>query len=205
MAGSRQRVQLSIKTSTRGVVYIVYGNQAKIEAGQSIASLLKFNDLPVTIITDNFGMTPEQNSRMAKVTLPKLVDYDKVLYLDSDTRIRGNIEVGFKILDDWDLAIAPSKNQGSELFAHIKSSNEKEETLREIGNFWPIQLQAGVMFFHRQRCTSLFEEWQRQWLRWKDQDQAALLRALAIEPVRVWLLGRDWNGGSLIEHRFGRI
>lgn len=194
----------------RGVAYIVYGNQARIEAEQSIASLLRFNDLPVTVITeykfdeDQFA-TGERKSRLAKVNLPKLVDYDKVIYLDADTRIRGKIGSLFDLLDDWDLAIAPSKNQDNDLFRHIQNSNEKEETLHELGNWQPLQLQAGVMAFHRQRCTALFEEWERQWLRWKDQDQAALLRALAIEPVRVWLLGRPFNGGDLVEHIFGRV
>lgn len=188
-----------------GVVYIVYGKPARVEAEQSIASLLRFNNLPVTIITDDFGMTPEQNSRLAKVNLPELVDYDRVLYLDADTRIKGNISTGFEILNDWDLAIAPSKNQGNDLFRHIQNQQERETTLQELGNFWPIQLQAGVMFFDRQRCTRLFAEWRHQWRRWQGQDQAALLRALAIEPVRVWLLGRCWNGGNLIEHHFGRI
>lgn len=188
-----------------GVVYVVYGNQARVEAEQSIASLLKFNDLPVTIITDNFGMTQEQNSRMAKVNLPRLVDYDRVLYLDADTRVKGNITSVFDILDDWDMAIAPSKNQDNDLFRHINNATEKEETLHELGNWFPLQLQAGVMAFHRERCAALFAEWRRQWRRWRGQDQAALLRALAIEPVRVWLLGRCWNGGNLIEHHFGKI
>jgi len=42
-----------------------------------------------------------------------------------------------------------------------------------------------------------------EWLRFRDQDQAALLRALAIAPVRAWLVGHPWNGGALVDHRFG--
>lgn len=190
-----------------GVVYVVYGNQVKYEAEQSIASLLKYNDLPVKVITQDFGMTPEQNSRLAKVNLPRLVDYERVLYLDADTRIRADITTGFELLDNWDLAIAPSKNQGNDLFRHIQNSDEKEVTLQELGNYWPLQLQAGVIFFDRIRCAKLFDEWARQWQRWQGQDQAALLRALAIEPVRVWTLGKCWNSenGAIIQHRFGRI
>lgn len=193
-----------------GVVYVVYGNQARHEAEQSIASLLKYNDLPVKVITeyqfdqDQFK-ADEQKSRLAKVHLPQLVDFDKVLYLDADTRIRGDITAGFDLLDDWDLAIAPSKNQGNDLFRHIKNEVEKEQTLRELGNYWPLQLQCGVIWFNRVRCTSLFEEWRTEYLRYNDQDQAAFLRALNKCPVKIWLLGRDWNGGKLIEHRFGRI
>lgn len=190
-----------------GAVYVAYGELARHEAEQSRESLLRHNDLPVTIITQDFGMTPEQNSRMAKVSLPQLVDYDKALYLDADTRIKKDITSGFAILDDWDLAISPSKNQDNNLFRHIPNATEKEQTLHELANCFPLQLQAGVMFFHRQRCAGLFAEWARQWQRWQGQDQAALLRALAIEPVRVWLLGRCWNGenGTIIQHLFGRV
>lgn len=188
-----------------GVVYVAYGKQAEQEARLSIASLKRHNNLPVTVITKDFGLTPAQNSRMAKVSLPELVDYERVLYLDADTRVRGDISAGFEMLDNWDLAITASKNQGYEVFKHIHNTEEKEQTLRELGNIRPLQLQAGVMFFHRERCTALFAEWRRQWQRWQDQDQAALLRALAVEPVRVWLLGRCWNGGELVEHLFGRV
>lgn len=183
-----------------GVVYVAIGDVAKNEARQSLSSLKRYNDLPVTII-DKFD-NPGKGARWAKLNIDQLVDYDRVLYLDADTRINGDITPGFSILDEWDLAIAPSSNQGNFVFAHVRKG-EKLQTVRELG-YIPLQLQAGVMFFDRKRCADLFECWRQEWLRWKDQDQAALLRALAQCPVRVWLLGRDWNGGELVEHLFGR-
>lgn len=183
-----------------GVVYVAIGSQAQVEAEASIESLRRYNDLPVTVI-DNFD-SPGKGARWAKLNIDKLVDYDKVLYLDADTRIRGDITSGFRILDEWDLAIAPSRNQAGDIFRHIKAG-EKLQTVRELG-YIPLQLQAGVMFFDRHRCAKLFSQWRKEWLRWKDQDQAALLRALGQCPVRVWLLGHDWNGGELVEHLFGR-
>ena len=187
---------------TQGVVYVAIGSQAQIEAKKSIASLKRHNDLPITVI-DQFD-NPGNGARWAKLNINRLVDYDRVLYLDADTRIHGNITGGFDILDNWDLAIAPSENQGGEVFRHIKTG-ERLQTIRELG-YMPLQLQAGVMFFHRNRCAKLFEAWRDEWQRWKDQDQAALLRALEKCPVRVWLLGCDWNhrDGQLIEHLFGR-
>ncbi len=136
--------------------------------------------------------------------MDRLVEYDRVLYLDADTRINGDVSSGFEMLDNWDLVLAPSTKQDTDLFAHIKINEEKDQTLLEIGNQWPLQLQAGVMFFERLRCAKLFEYWREEWRRWAIQDQAALLRALARCPVRVWLLGRTWNGGQLVEHLFGR-
>lgn len=183
-----------------GVVYVAIGSQAQSEAQESIKALKQHNDLPITVI-DEFD-NPGKGVRWAKLHIDKLVDYDKVLYLDADTRIKGDITSGFKLLDNWDLAIAPSRYQGVEIFQHIKTG-EKLQTVRELGRA-PLQLQAGVMFFDRLRCAKLFECWRNEWLRWKDQDQAALLRALDQHPARVWLLGQAWNGGHLIEHLFGR-
>lgn len=185
---------------TNGVVYIAIGSQAQTEAQKSIKTLKRHNDLPITVI-DKFD-NPGKGARWAKLHIDKLVDYDKVLYLDADTRIKGDITNGFKMLDNWDLVIAPSHNQDGQIFQHIKTG-EKLQTIRELGHI-PLQLQAGVMFFDRLRCKKLFETWRKEWLRWKDQDQAALLRALDQCSLRIWLLGQEWNGGELVEHLFGR-
>ena len=183
-----------------GVVYVAIGSQAQIEAQESIKSLKQHNDLPITII-DKFD-NPGFGARWAKLNIDLQTDYDKVLYLDADTRIKGDITNGFKMLDNWDLAIAPSQYQDSEVFQHVRNG-ERMQTVKELG-YIPLQLQAGVMFFDRLRCAKLFEEWRIEWQCWRDQDQAALIRALDKEPVRVWLLSQDWNGGQLIEHLFGR-
>lgn len=187
-----------------GVVYIAYGPKAKKECELSVKSLKQHNPgLPITVIDESKFSDPGPGARWAKLNIDQLVEYDNILYLDADTRALGDLSAGFEILNDWDLAIAPSKNQDGAIFAHIRNEAEKQVTLDEIGNPWPLQLQAGVMFVARERCARLFAEWRKQWQRYKDQDQAALLRALDICPVRLWLLGRDWNGGSLVEHRFG--
>lgn len=190
-----------------GIVYVAYGAKAKSEAQLSIKSLRRFTDMPVTVIDETVFNNPGPGARWAKLNMDTLVNYDQVLYLDADTRINEDVTSGFELLDNWDLAIAPSKNQGNEIFKHIQDSDEKQETLHEIGNWFPIQLQCGVMLFDRLRCAKLFSEWRNQWQRWQGQDQAALLRALAIEPVRVWLLGKCWNSedGTIVQHLFGRV
>lgn len=194
-----------------GVVYITYGPKAKQEAMESIKSLKQHNNLPVTVIDESRfpgkpGMTDSQRARWGKLNLPQLVEYDRVLYLDADTRIHSDLSAGFKILDAWDMAIAPSKNQGGALFAHIPDEAEKQATLTEIGNPWPLQLQAGLIFFSRERCASFFGVWREEYRRYGDQDQAAFLRALHREPIRLWLLGRPWNSdnGAIVQHLFGR-
>jgi hypothetical protein len=185
---------------TTGVVYVAIGAKSQAEVKLSIESLKRHNDLPVTVI-DSFN-NPGKGARWAKLHIDQLVDYDRVLYLDADTRINGDVTSGFNLLDNWDMAIAPSINQDGRVFAHIRPG-ERLQTIKELYHI-PLQLQAGVMFFDRLRCAKLFECWREEWLRWKDQDQAALLRAMAKCPARVWLLGRAWNGGELVEHLFGK-
>lgn len=188
------------------IVYITYGPKAKQEAMESIKGLNKHDNLPITIIdtVSDSQLSDSAHSRLTKVNLPSLLDCDNILYLDADTRVHGDLSTGFQMLDDgWDMVIAPSKNQDNDLFAHIPNSVEKTMTLNEIGNPWPLQLQCGVIFFNRLRCTNFFQVWAEEWQRYKDQDQAAFLRALNREPIRVWLVGRPFNGGELVEHRFG--
>jgi len=205
----------------RGVVYVAYGPNARREAIASIASLWQYNDLSVAVVSrtelaiegivsicyptkdegDGLGDIPL--SRWAKLNLNKLAPkpWDCILYLDADTRVRGDISNGFKFIEDgFDLAIAASSCQGVEAFHHVEEE-ERQLTFEAIP--FPMQFQAGVFFWHRERCGELFRVWREEWLNFKGQDQAALVRALEQTRPRVMLLGSPWNGGELVEHRFG--
>lgn len=196
----------------KGVVYVAYGDKAREQAAASIASLRKLNRYPVAVISGepllgarHIGFEDSgPGARWAKLNIEKLSPWEQTMYIDADTRPRSDISVGFEILaDGWDMVIVPSENQGHELLWHV-GGEERETTLNEIGNPAPLQLQAGVFWFRKnQAMLALFEEWRRQWQRWRDQDQGALLRALAKRPVKLWLLGRPWNGGACIAHLFG--
>ena len=200
---------------TRGVVIIAYGEASRREAGLAIESLRRHNELPVTVIGERVAGTDHMPfeaigdgvacSRWAKVNLDRLSPFDETLYLDADTRPRGDVSAGFEVLESgWDVAVAPSTNQGGELLWHV-GEEERQETLLAYG-CEPLQLQAGVLFLSKgQRTLALFEAWRAEWQRYQGQDQAALLRALLASPARVWLLGRPWNGGALIDHLFGNV
>lgn len=197
-----------------GVIYVAFGHNARQEATASIISLRQHNDLPVTVVCDATldiedvecipFRKPGPGARWAKLNIDNLAPeaWTNILYLDADTRIKASITAGFDLLaDGWDMAIAPSTCQDHDALWHL-SGEERALTLSEIVE--PLQLQAGVMFINRRRCAALFAAWRDEWQRFGDQDQGALLRALKREPVRVYLLGRDWNGGAVIEHLFGR-
>ena len=48
--------------------------------------------------------------------------------------------------------------------------------------------------FHRSDATErLFHAWHEEWQRWGKRDQGALLRAMYKTPLRLLVLGIEWN------------
>lgn len=198
---------------TRGAVYVAYGDKAKAEAQASITSLKAIApQLEVAVISDGLltGVTNlqhndlDQGGRIAKLSLLRLSPFDLNLYLDADTRVLQDPTIGFTILEDgWDIAMASSRRQGADLLGNCPPA-DRAATIEDLGYLEVLGLQAGVMFIRKCKETAaLFREWLHQWYTYKDQDQGALLKALNRYPVKIWLLGSDWNGGNIIAHNFG--
>lgn len=192
---------------TAGVVYIVYGDNARREMGASRESVKRHSHIPVHIISD--APQVDTGARWQKVNLDTLSPYDETVYLDADTRAHGKLAPLFDILTDgWDMALSPSTAQGGEWLWHLPL-DERNATQAALG-FVALQLQAGVLAFRKTDAVlALFDAWRSEWGKWRGQDQGALLRALYAVPVRLWLLGYLWNkpspasGGCAIEHCFG--
>lgn len=194
-----------------GVVMVAVGNRARSEAVSAISSLRQWHDWPVVVVGEPVaGATvqipfehPGYGARRAKLHADELAPWDRFLYLDADTRTRGDLSAGFDILaDGWDMAITTSENQEQEWLWHV-GDKERAVTEERLGRV--VQLQGGMFYAAKNERTALFfQAWRHEWSRYQGEDQAALLRALQIAPVKLWLLGRDYNGGALVEHRFGR-
>jgi hypothetical protein len=186
------------------IVWVVYGEKATDVCKRSRESVSIWNSLPQQVVTGDIGAVSNKiASRHSKTTLLKRIKTDRALYLDADTLVRQAIDVGFEMLaDGWDVVMVPSSNQGDDLMWHI-GEQERRVTLGEMG-YQPLQLQCGVMFIARnERTMAFWDVWHEEWMRWYDEDQAAFLRALKRVPLKIWLLGYPWNGGAVIEHRFG--
>ena len=188
----------------KAAVMVAFGDKAVNEAASCSATALEHGAEQVKIITRNYGgVSSKQASRYAKTKLLDWTEFDEILYLDADTRVTGPVGAGYEIIaDGWDMAIVPSDNQGEQLLWHIDKP-EKDNTLLELG-YIPLQLQAGVMFVGRnERTKAFFHAWFDEYCKYGDEDQAAFLRALNRVPLKIWLLGKPWNGGPVIQHRFG--
>jgi hypothetical protein len=192
----------------RGVVMVVYGEQAEQSARRACEALESVcPDLPVQIERRRGGwVTDTAESRYAKVTLFKWSPFDHTVYLDADTQVYQPIDAGFQMLaDGWDIVIVPSQNQDEHGWLWHCGEVDKAETLKAL-DYQALQLQAGVFFVAKNtRTETLFEAWRDEYPLYSFQDQGALLRALYQHPVKVWLLGRPWNGGAVIGHHFGAI
>lgn len=194
----------------RGVCLIAYGRKAEQEAHECLKSVLRFNSWPHCFAGDQIEQAPDytdvQKSRWAKVTLDRWSPFDRTLYLDADTRVQGNISAGFDMLDDgFEVLIAASAQQGNQNMWHI-SREEREKTFDQYQCDEVLQLQGGVFWFRQcEAVRRFFEAWRVAWLEYRQFDQAALLRALHMAPVRLHVLGWPFNGGALIAHRYGSI
>lgn len=198
----------------RGVVYVAYGENARRECGYSVESLRRTGnkydvsaicDKPIAGVGHVHMAERDVGGRWAKLNLDLLSPYNETLYLDADTRILGRLDAGFEILaDGWELVIAPSFLQGDEKLWHI-GKDERLDTFTTWGTSDILQLQGGVFWFRKcETITRFFGAWRQEWERFGVNDQAALLRALWRVPVKVWLMGRDWNGGDIVAHYYGR-
>ena len=201
----------------RGAIIVAYGSKARREAGYAVAAWRLHNSEPVVVVgrkpLDVYGSQfiefkePGPLARWAKLNIDRLVpkSWDAFVYMDADTQALGSLRAGFDIVaDGWDVAITASTKQGTDSMWHI-GMDERRATREEVANPYPLQLQGGLMFVRvNDRTRALFECWRQEWGRWRDKDQAALLRALHKAPVKLWLLGRPWNGGALVRHRYGQ-
>lgn len=199
---------------TRGAITVAYGTSARREATALLHSLQQQHpELPVAVVSDApLGEWPhiaapdaDPGARLAKLSLDALSPWDATLYLDADTRVRGDIMAGFDVLaDGWEMVIAPSGRQGIDALGNC-DEEERARTFAAVGTSDALGLQAGVLWFRRcPPVADLFSAWVEEWMVGRGMDQGALLRALQRVPVRLWLLGRPFNGGAVVEHRFGQ-
>jgi hypothetical protein len=195
---------------------VAYGEAARREAAASVKGLP--DGMPVCVVGDGpligndltfveFDGDPGPGARRAKLHADLLSPFQMTLYLDADTRPRGDVTVGFgPLADGWHLCMAYSGRQGYDVLGNV-GGTERWQTFEEIACREPLGLQCGVMFFRRcPEVAALFATWREEWERYQGEDQGAFLRALHRQPVRIWLMGLPWNqeGGEVIDHQFGR-
>lgn len=203
--------------TSKGVLYVAYGDNAYWECKESLLSLKRSNPaLVACVLTDapaqfrTFAKyvtraDSEPYGRWAKLSADQLSPFDHTLYIDADTRINGDLSPLFAALESgWDFVTTISQQQGK-AWLNGYDEDEREATIDNIG-FVPLQLQGGCWgFVKNERTGAFFEQWREEWQSGGyEQDQAALSRALRFCPMRLCLMSRAFNNGAVINHRYGQ-
>jgi Glycosyl transferase family 8 len=199
--------------------HILYLEAALISA----LALRQLNpDLPITLLCDqplcsalplaDYGITTVQlssdpqafASRNLKTQLADLSPYTETLYIDSDILPLKSIAPIWHYLDQGDIAMALDRLPTVAECDHI-APVERDYTLaflaaRAAGmssGTTPgstTQFNSGVMLWRQNPATqTLFEQWQQEWLQFRQQDQLALVRAIATTQAEIIPLPVNYN------------
>jgi hypothetical protein len=199
-------------TDNCGVYYVAYGEPARECAEKAIKSFKRFMPhVPVALASDK-PLGPEdifiQNAdedigaRSVKTKIYELApsEWDYVLYLDSDTEVTADISFLFQVLKDgFDCFFCYNPAQYALAVEMKRPDNaiEFEETMKLISGLDGseiLQLNGGVFGFRRnERTKEFFNNWHKEWLRYGARDQAALDRVLYNKPIKIYVLGNEFN------------
>lgn len=140
----------------RGVLYAAFGKPHLEEAVRSMESLRRFNDLPGALVTDQDSKEAKklftQVIRVERVSQPHLgkvqaiatVPFEDTLFLDTDTRVLGKLDMVFGVLERFNLGIVQD--------VYLSGSDELPPT---FANF-----NSGVIVYRRGKAVEeMFERW----------------------------------------------
>lgn len=192
-----------------GVYMVAYGEPSRKCALRAIESIHRFmpgllvalaSDAPLGI-EDAFICQPDADvgGRSVKTRIDELapVEWEYILYLDADTELVGSIAFLLDLLaDGWDafFCIDASNRQVAKMMLRPDNKDEARETFRLWGSDEFLQFNGGVFGYHRNERTAAFlRDWHAEWDRYGKRDQAALDRALYHYPLRLYVLGQEWN------------
>lgn len=196
--------------STRGIYCVAFGDPARSCAKKLIQTAKKhMPEIPICLCSDrkiggedvliDSVEDTDIGGRRAKLRAYELApaEWESVLYLDADTVVVGDIRFYFELIEDgWEFVITKDPHLMDTMHAFRRRNNlaELEETAGQIHTMHTLQYNGGVWAFKRcERVGRFFARWLAEWEKHAQRDQGALIRAMYTEPLRVYLLGNEWN------------
>jgi hypothetical protein len=194
----------------RGIYVVAFGEPARECARRCLASVKRFlPDVPVMLcaaaplgLEELFVEQPDSDigGRGAKLLAYDITppEWEAVLYLDADTEvISGDLELYFQLVEDgWELAICkdPMREDVAQLPRQKYTPAELADLEASLGTLHMLMLNGGVWAFARTEAVrAFFTCWQLEWEKHGQRDQGALLRALYAGPLKMVVLGNEWN------------
>lgn len=168
---------------------------------------------PLKVGEDIFIQQPDKDigGRIAKLAAYTLApkEWEYVLYLDADTEPMERLDFIFETLaKGWEIVICKDMDKYvvARFMARGDNRPEVKETLHLLGTDEVLQYNGGLFGFRRcARTRQLFDRWNTEWQRWAGRDQGALLRALHTSPLRIFVLGNQWNASDRYPTPPGKI
>ena len=197
------------KQGTRGVYIVAYGKPARDCAKTALKSWKTFmpdvqtalvSDSPLGIedvFIDEFDADIGARSVKTRIYDVSPQEWETVVYVDADTELINPVPFLFELIEaGWDMFICMNPARYGLIKDGVRPDNheEMEVTFKELGGDEFLQLNAGVLGFRRnERTATLFRVWHNEWQRYGARDQAALARALHANPIKLYVLGQEWN------------
>jgi len=194
----------------RGIYIVAFGGPSRACAHKLMTTIRHhLPDVPIALcasepvgLEDFLIQVPDTDvgGRRAKLQAYNLVPghWEAVLYLDADTEIISpDAAHYFRLIEaGWEFVICkdPTKRDTLHSFRRPNNLQELQETAAEVFTLHVLQLNGGVWAFGRSaRVELFFDRWRKEWERHGQRDQGALLRALHAGPLRMVVLGNEWN------------
>lgn len=129
---------------------------------------------------------PDEANRLAKIGCPSTTTAERVLYLDADAEVLGDLTPAFAMLDDFDVLLRPFEMPSK--FPHRLGPGLD-------GQLFP-QFMGGILFFRRSPAAlDLFRRWGSRYASaGLARDQPALARAVHDTPgLRLLPMNAVWG------------
>ena len=193
----------------RGIYCVAFGDPSRKCALRLMKSAKQhMPDIPIALCAakkigpeDVLIVQPDSDvgGRRAKLKAYELApaEWDAVLYLDADTEAVAPIYYFWELIEDgWEFVIAKDPHLMDTMHAFRRKNNalETAEVEKTVRTLHTLQYNGGVWAFGRnKRIAAFFQRWQAEWERHAQRDQGALIRAMYTDPLKVMLLGNQWN------------
>lgn len=194
---------------TRGIYCVAFGDPARRCAERMMETAKQhLPEIPICLVgakplgpEDVFVTQPDSDvgGRRAKLKAYELSpqEWDSILYLDVDTEVCGDIRLYWQLIEDgWEFVICKDPHLRDTMHSFRRPNNLEElnYTEEKVFTLHTLQFNGGVWSFGRgERIKCFFERWQAEWEVHAQRDQGALIRAMYEDPLKVYVLGNEWN------------
>jgi len=195
--------------SKRGIYLVAFGDPARTAASDLMATIVThMPDVPIALCAAK-PIGPESvfvkqddsdiGARRSKIRMYELApqEWETVLYMDADMEMTAPVYQFFEWVEDgWDMAATKDPHLVDSMESYARPNNQADlrSIKRAVGTLNALQVAGGVMCFRRnERVKAFFDAWLAEWEIHKQRDQGPLIRALYAHPLKLWLLGNEWN------------